>query len=170
MALGLSIAKIIQGTIGKLSDKLWMDKDEQARLDFSKEELLAEVNMKLVEMEQSGELAMVEAEFREAQAQRDYAHKQFGSAEVLKTFAIGKFILLGRASIRWIITGYAVWQASKIIDSVLSADVMKALASGTLDVGAIWVVALVIATMLGIPLAYVTGVSVEKILKSRGVL
>lgn len=170
MPLSLGITKIISGTVGKLFDKLWMDQDEKARLDFSKEELASKVTLKLAEMEQSGELAELELEFREAQAQRDYAHKQFGTAETLKTFFVGKVILMGRASIRWVITGYAMWQASKIVDAVLSPDVMKALANGELDIGAVWVVALVIGCMLGIPLAYVTGVSVEKILKSRGVI
>lgn len=167
MALSLGI---ITDAVKSITNKIWMDKGEKARLDFDRDELNAIVSMKLQEMEKSGELDKIEAEFKESQAQRDYAQNQFGSADTLKTFAVGQIILMGRASIRWVITLFSMYQGHRIVTAVLSTDVIQALAQNKLSVSNIWIIALVVSAVLGIPLFYVAGISIEKIMKSRGVI
>jgi len=155
---------------GKIADKIWMDKEAQAQLSFDKEKFSQEIGLAVKKLAQDGNLAELEAVFKEAQAQRDFVLKQFGSAETLKGFVIGRIILLGRASIRWIIVGWAAYMANKVIKMILTDKVILALAGGTLSGSMAWVVTLIVICILGIPLSYVTGVSIEKLLKSRGVI
>lgn len=154
----------------KVADKFWMDKGAQEQLSFDKEKFTQEVGLAVKRLAQDGELGKLEAVFKEVQAQRDFVLNQFGSAETLKTFWQGRLIMMGRASIRWIIVGWAAWMANRVIKLILTDKVIVALASGTLSVSMAWVVTLIVICILGIPLSYVTGVSIEKLLKSRGVI
>jgi len=164
------IVKGVTDIGGKIIDKIWMDKDEEAKLEFSKEELKYVFDMGIRKLEQDGEFKELEMIFQESQAQRDYAHKQFGTAEDLKTFLIGKVILLGRASIRWVITGFAMWQCHRLVTFILTDEVLAGLASGTLSTSGVWLIGLLVCMIIGIPLFYVTGISIEKLFKSRGIL
>lgn len=151
-------------------DKFWMDKGEKERLEFTKEEMKAQLELALKQMEIDGAFKEADQIFREVQAQRDYAQKQFGSAEVLMKTKTGRLIMMGRASIRWVITGVSMMFTYKILNAVLTADVLAALAAGTMSVSAVWVIAVMVCMVVGIPLFYVAGISVEKLLKSRGVI
>jgi len=168
--IGEGIVKAVSATLNKAADKIWMDKGEKEKLEFSKEELKEHTRLAIEQMHQNGELTELEYEFKEAESQRTYQLKHFGSAEVLKTFAIGKVILLGRASIRWIIVGYAAFEAHGIIKTVLTPKVIEALANGNLKGTMAWLVLMLIIVIAGIPLAYVTGTSIEKLMKARGVI
>jgi hypothetical protein len=151
-------------------DKIWMDKDKKEQLKFDREKLHREMEVALRNLEQTGELKKIESDYKEAQSQRDYANTQFGTASVLKDFFLGKIILLGRASIRWVITGFAMWQAHRLVSVILTKQTIAAFAAGTLSTSAIWLVSLLVVMILGIPLFYVTGVTIEKLFKSRGIL
>lgn len=164
------IVSALSNTVGKVLDKFWMNKSDKEKLEFSKEELLQSMKLKVFEMAQDGEFKKIEQEFRESQAQRDYAQAQFGTADILSKFLFGKVILFGRSSIRWIITGFAAWQTHRIVTYVLAEDVIKALADGSLSTTAIWLVSTVVCMVVGIPLFYVAGISIEKLFKSRGVI
>lgn len=168
--MGIPLIDTVIKAATKVADKLWMDKDKAEELRLNRDQFEAQVRLALKKMEQDGELAQIEAEWRETEAQRQYAHNQFGTAEILKDFTLGKIILFGRASIRWVITGFAMWQTHRIVSQVLSDQMIQALAKAELSTTAIWLVALVVSITIGIPLFYVTGISVEKILKSRGVI
>lgn len=151
-------------------NKIWMDKDKKEQITLDRDALGAKFNLALSEMEQTGELAKIDKEYRESQAQRNYANDQFGSAVTLSSFFFGKIILLGRAAIRWVITGFAMWQVHRIVGYVLTEKVLTGLAAGTLGVGGVWLVTMLVCLVIGIPLFYVAGVSVEKILKARSVV
>jgi len=154
----------------KIADKFWMDKSEKETLEFTKAQFIEQMKFAVKQLDQSGELAELELIFRESQAQRDYQIKMFGSAEALKDFLVGRVILLGRASIRWVIVGFAAWQTKRIVGIVLTDDVIKALIDNKLGIQGMWLVTILVVLIVAIPLAYVTGASVEKILKSRGVI
>jgi len=170
MSLGIPLVDTIIEAGMKVADKIWMDKSEKEKLEFDKAQFVAQVKLTVAKMEQDGELAKIEAAFRESQAQRDYAHQQFGTALDLKDFIIGRIILLGRASIRWVITGFAMWQTYRIVNIVLTDDVIVALSKGTLSGSSIWLISLLVAAIVGVPLFYVSGISIEKLLKVRGVI
>lgn len=154
----------------KIADKIWMDKEAKEKLEFTKEQFISQINFNLNKLEQEGELKKIEGVFKESQAQRDYANNQFGTAAILKNFGIGQAILLGRASIRWIITGFAMWQCHRIVTFILTNDVIEGLGKGTMGTAAIWLVGLLICMIVGIPLFYVAGISIEKLFKSRGII
>ena len=105
----MALWEILVGPVVEIAktamDKIWMDKGEQEKLEFSKEELVQKMGFAIQEMALNGELKKLEHVFKESQAQRDYALDQFGSAKTLKDAGwMGRIILLGRASIRWVIT------------------------------------------------------------------
>ena len=170
MGIGIPIIDKILDVGNTVVDKIWMDKGEKERLEFSKEELAQQVKLAIGKMKQDGELAELELMFKESQAQRDYAQGQFGMASDLKDFFLGRVILLGRASIRWIITGFAMWQTYRIVNIVLTEDMILMISRGAVDGSAIWLVALIVTAIVGIPLFYVSGISIEKLLKVRGVI
>lgn len=170
MSLGIPIADKIIGLAETAADKIWMDKDKKEQLKFDRESLTAAMTQAMKKMEQDGEFKELDMMFKESEAQRQYAHNQFGTAALLKDFFLGKVILLGRAAIRWVITGFAMWQAHRLVSIILTTETIKALAAGTLSGSAIWLVSLVVAMILGIPLFYVTGITVEKLFKSRGII
>lgn len=152
-------------------DKIWMDKGEKEKLEITKEELKRNFELALRQMEQTGDLTKLEQSMKEWQAQRDFANDQFGKAEALKEFGtIGKIILLGRASIRWIITGGSMYFTWHILNSVLTDEVVNSIAKGTLGGSASTLVALLIVLVIGIPLFYVSGISIEKIMGKRNIL
>ena len=53
---------------------------------------------------------------------------------------------------------------------MLTPEIMTALAGGTLQGNMAWLVLLLVIVIAGIPLSYVTGTSIEKLLKARGVI
>lgn len=162
---------IISGIIdaGKsIIDKIWMDKGDKEKLELTKEEMRNHFELALKQMAQSGDLFKLEQSMKEWQAQRDFANDQFGKAEALKDFGwVGKAILLGRASIRWIITGGSMYFTWNIVNSVLTDEVVNSIAKGTLGGSASTIVGLLIVLVIGIPLFYVSGISVEKIMGKR---
>jgi hypothetical protein len=170
MGLGLPLIDAISATVGKITDKIWMDKGEKEKLEFTKNELFVNAKLAVSKLEQEGELSELELVFKESQAQRDYAKDQFGSAKVLKDFFLGRIILFGRASIRWVITGFAMWQAHRMVTHILTEEVMKNLAAGNLSTSAVWVIGMLVTMIIGIPLFYVAGISIEKLFKSRGLI
>lgn len=151
-------------------NKFWMDKGEKERLEITKEEMQKGFEVVLKKMNQSGDLKKLELTFKESEAQREYTQKHFGSAETLKTFTIGKVIMMGRASIRWVILGFAGWQTHRIVTILMTDDIIKALANGELKASMVWLITLLVVSIVGIPLFYVTGISIEKLFKSRGVI
>jgi hypothetical protein len=170
MGLGIPIIDAIINLGGTVADKIWMDKGEKEKLEFSKEQFVEQIKLAVKQLDQAGELAEMEMVFKESQAQRDYVQDQFGTAEQMKSFFIGRVILLGRASIRWIITGFAMWQTYQIMNIVLTPQVITALSTGVLSAGAVWLVSLLVSAVVGIPLFYVSGISIEKLLKVRGII
>lgn len=168
--MAIPLIDTILKAAGKAVDKIWMDKDKKEQLAFDKEKFSDEIQLALKTLEQNGELAYIEAEFKEAESERGYAHEQFGTATILKDFFLGRIILLGRAGIRWCITGFAMIQAHRIISTILTPEVIKSLAEGKLTGQGVWLVTLLVCSIISIPLFYVAGVSVEKVLKSRGIL
>lgn len=168
--MAIPIIDTILSAATTVVDKIWMDKDKKEQLSFDKTKLVEEMKVTLIAMEQQGELKKIEEEFRESQAQRDYANNQFGSATVLKEFLIGKIILFGRASIRWVITGFSMWQAHRLVSLILTPEAVKGIAEGTVSASSMWMVTLLVVMILGIPLFYVAGISIEKLFKARGVL
>lgn len=170
MGLGIPIVDTIIGAAEKAADKIWMDKDKKEQLKFDREKFTGEMEKAIKQMNIDGDLAKLEAVFKESDAQRQYALSQFGTAALLKDFFFGKIILLGRAGIRWVITGFAMWQAHRLVTYVLTEKTIAALAAGTLSASAVWIIGLIVAMILGIPLFYVTGISVEKLFKARGLL
>lgn len=152
-------------------DKFWMDKGAKEKLEFSKEEMLQQFEMMANKMAQDGKFKSIQLKMEEWQAQRDFANAQFGTAKDLAMLGwVGKVIALGRASIRWVITGGSMFFTWKILNSVLTDSVVNALAIGTLGSSASTIVGLLIVLVIGIPLFYVSGVSVEKIMKVRNKL
>lgn len=170
MAIPFNPVTAIANLVDKGIDKIWMDKGEKARLEFSREELRTEMKLMLKSKAMSHDIEKLELEFRESQAQRDYAHEQFGTASVLKTFFAGRLILVGRASIRWVITVVSMWFTYKIIDLVLTEEMIASLARGDVNASTVWLVSLIVVLVVGTPMFYVAGVSIEKLLKSRGVI
>lgn len=168
--MGLPIIDTILSVAEKAADKIWMDKDKKEQLNFDKEKFVGDMKLAIQGMEQKGELDELEIMFKEAQAQRDYAQQQFGTAQILKDFFTGRIILLGRAAIRWVITGFAMWQAHRLVTLLLTSDVIKAFAAGTLSGASVWVISLLVCMIIGIPLFYVTGVTIEKLMKARGII
>jgi hypothetical protein len=164
------IVKGVTDVVKMGADKLWMDKDKKEQILFDKEKFIQETTFAIKKLAQDGELKKVDALFREDQAQRDHVNKQFGTVDQLKDFFLGKIILIGRASIRWIITGYAMYQTHKIVNWVFTQEMLNALIAGTIKGAALWLVTLIACAVIGIPLFYVTGITVEKLLKSRGVI
>lgn len=159
-----TVINAVTGIFGKVADKLWMDKSEQEKLEFDKIAFIESMKMSVAELAQSGHLKELEAEFKEHSAQRDYAQNQFGTVEALATMGwVGKVVLLGRASIRWVITGGFSVMAYQILEALLPAIQVKLAAGGTLT----WIEFMVLAQILGVPLFYVCGVSIEKWLKVR---
>lgn len=152
-------------------DKFWMDKGDKEQLLLTKEEMKAQFKLTMEQMHQDGKLSMIDKSFREFQAQRDFANDQFGTAKALAELGwVGKAIMLGRASIRWVITGGSMFFTWKILNAVLTDSVVASVATGTLGGSAAGIVALLIVLVIGIPLFYVSGVSVEKIMKVRNKL
>jgi hypothetical protein len=147
-----------------VADKLWMDKDEKEQLAFSKVQFAANVKLAVEQMVQDGQFKELEAEFKEHDAQRNYAQQQFGSVQALAAMGwIGKLVLLGRASIRWVITGGFSYMTYQIVDAILPAITTKLATGGTLT----WIEFMILAQIIGVPLFYVCGVSIEKWLKVR---
>lgn len=149
-------------------NKIWMDKGDKAKLELTKQEMEQHFELALTTLAQNGDLTKLELVFKEHQAQRDFANDQFGKAEVLKGFGkIGSIIMLGRASIRWVITGGAMFFTWELMNTLLTAEVITALAGGTLATGAVYLITLLVCLIIGIPLFYVSGISVEKIMGVR---
>lgn len=171
--MGLSIP-IIDGIIdaGKtVIDKIWMDAGDKAKIELTREELQQKFELAFKTLEQNGELEKLNLVFKEHQAQRDFANDQFGKAEVLEKMGkAGKFILIGRASIRWVITGGSMFFTWKLMNTLLTSEVMTALAGGTLATGAVWLITLMVCLIIGIPLFYVSGISIEKVMGVRNKL
>lgn len=165
-----SLIKPVSNLIHAGLDKIWMDKGEKEKLEFSKDELKATMTTTLASLAQQGKFKELEMVFKEAQAQRDYQIKSFGSAEVLKDFFLGRVILVGRASIRWVIVAFAAYETNKIIGWIITEKMIAALMAGNMKGQALWLVTTVVILIVGIPMAYVTGASIEKLLKSRGVI
>jgi hypothetical protein len=152
-------------------DKFWMDKGEKEKLELTKEELKQQFSIIMEEMNQTGKLANIDKVFREHQAQRQFANDQFGTAKALKEFGwVGKVVMLGRASIRWVITGGSMFFTWKILNSVLTDSVIAGIAGGSLGGASAYIVGLLIVLVIGIPLFYVSGISVEKIMGRRNKL
>lgn len=150
-------------------DKIWMDKSDKEKIEITKQELKQNFELTLKQMEQSGELQDFENTFKEHQAQRQFANEQFGTMDALSKMGwVGKAIALGRASIRWIITCGSMFFTWKIINIVLTEKAVAALFAGTLGASAATILGLLITLVVGIPVFYVSGISVEKILKVRG--
>ena len=171
MSLTIPIIDTILDTGKTVINKIWMDAGDKAKIELTKEELQQKFDLALKTLAQNGELTTLEMLFEEYQAQRDFANDQFGKAEVLKGFGwAGKFILIGRASIRWVITGGSMFFTWKLMNTLLTSDVMTALAGGTLATGAVWLITLMVCLIIGIPLFYVSGISIEKIMGVRNKL
>jgi len=164
------ILSVIDSVIEKVIPKFWMDKGEKEKIELTREELQNGLKLALKELHQSGELKKEAQVFQESDAQRNFQLKQFGSAEVLKNFVVGQIIMLGRSSIRWIIVGWAAYQTDKIVGLILTTEVINALVANELSAGATWLVTLIVVCIIGLPLAYVTGISIEKLMKSRGII
>lgn len=154
----------VTGIFGKVADKIWMDKSEKEKLEFDKLAFVETMKMEFTKVVQDGTLKEMQQEFQEHQAQRDYANNQFGTVTALATMGfVGKVVLFGRASIRWVITGGFSLMAWRILESLLPAIQAKLAAGGALS----WIEFLILAQILGVPLFYVCGVSIEKWLKVR---
>jgi hypothetical protein len=154
----------VTGIVGKVADKIWMDKGEEKTLEFTKVQFLETIKFQFANLLQSGKLKEMEGAFKESEAQRDYANKQFGTVEMLAKMGwIGKVVLLGRASIRWVITGGFSFMTWEILQSVLPAIQTKLADGGTLT----YIEFMILAQVIGVPLFYVCGVSIEKWLKVR---
>lgn len=155
--------------LGKTAlDKIWIDKGDAAKIELTREQMQRHFELAIKEMDRNGELKQVEATFKEQQAQRDYAHDQFGKMEVLKEMGmVGKIIALGRASIRWIITAGSMFFTWKILNLILTDALVASLAAGTLGASTSAIVGLIICLVVGVPVFYVSGISVEKIMKVR---
>lgn len=152
----------------KVLDSLFMSKADEAKIELTKEQLRQQFELTLRQMAEQGKLAEFERVFKEHQAQRDFANDQFGKMEILKEMGwAGKIIALGRASIRWVITGGSMFFTFKIMNLILTPEVVAALAAGTLSTGGIWLIHLLVALVIGIPVFYVSGISVEKIMGKR---
>jgi hypothetical protein len=159
-----TVINAVTGIFGKVADKLWMDKSEQEKLEFDKVAFIESMKMSFAELAQKGHLAELQKEFEEYQAQRDYANSQFGTVEALASMGfLGRVVLFGRAAIRWVITGGFSVMAWKILDHLLPAIQAKLASGGTLT----WVEFMILAQILGVPLFYVCGVSIEKRMKVR---
>jgi hypothetical protein len=149
-------------------DKIWMDKGDKAKIEITKEEMRNQFAIAMKAMNDNHELAKVEQVFKEHQAQRDFANDQFGKAEVLKEMGwTGRIIMFGRASIRWVITGGSMWFTWNIMNLVLTPDVIAALAAGTMSASGAWLITLLVCLIVGIPVFYVSGISIEKIIGVR---
>lgn len=156
---------------GKVIDKLWMDKYQQAQITITKDQMKNDFDLAIKKMVQDGEFKEIEAEFREHQAQRQFANDQFGTLDALSRMGwVGKVIALGRASIRWAITGGSMFFTWKIVNTVLTDAAVAALFAGTLGTAAATILGLLITLVVGIPVFYVSGISVEKIMKVRSQL
>lgn len=155
----------VTGIFGKVADKLWMDKGEEKQLAFTKVQFIEQMKYQFANLLQTGKLKEMEGEFKEHQAQRDYANKQFGTVQMLAGMGwVGKFVLLGRASIRWVITGGFSFMTYKILVAILPSITTKlATTGGDLT----WIEFMILAQIIGVPLFYVCGVSIEKWLKVR---
>ena len=168
--MGLPIP-VIDGILdlGKsVLDKIWMNQGDKAKIELTREQMKAQFEHSLKEIDQKGELSKIEATFKEHQAQRDYAHDQFGKMEILKEMGwVGKIIALGRASIRWVITAGSMIFTWKILNLILTDKLIAGLAAGTLGTSACAIIGLLICLVVGVPVFYVSGVSVEKIMKVR---
>jgi hypothetical protein len=171
--MGLPIP-IIDGVIdvGKtIINKIWMDKADKEQLTLTKDQLRKEFTVTLKQLAMQDKLQDFERVFKEHQAQRDFANDQFGTAQAMAQFGwVGKLIMLGRASIRWVITGGSMFFTWKILNSILTDSVVNSLAVGTLAGSASYIVGLLIVLVIGIPLFYVSGISVEKIMGKRNKL
>lgn len=158
------VIESVSGIFGKVADKLWMDKSEKEKLEFDKVTFIESMKMSFAELKQSGMLKELEHEFKEHEAQRNYAQQQFGTVTALASMGfVGRVVLLGRAAIRWTITGGFSVMAWKILDALLPAIQAKLAGGGSLT----WIEFMVLAQILGVPLFYVCGVSIEKWLKVR---
>lgn len=166
MFLWDKVIDVVSNTFGKIADKLWMDKGDQERLEFSKIEFIETMKFSLTKLLQDGKLKEQENDFREHDAQRQYAHQQFGTVAALAGLGfVGRLILFGRASIRWVITGGFSYMAWEILNALLPAIQKKLAAGGTLTP----IEFMVLAMILGVPLFYVCGVSIEKWLNVRNI-
>ena len=171
MALSIPLLDTILDTGKTVINKLWMDKDEKAKIEITKEEMQNQFELALRTLNDKHELDKIEAVFKEHQAQRDFANDQFGKAEVLKEMGwAGKVIMLGRASIRWCITGASMLFTWNIMKLILTPEVIKGVAAGTLSASGSWLVTLIVCLIVGIPVFYVSGISIEKILGVRNKL
>ena len=163
--------KEIVGIGGKVIDKIWMDKATAGKLELTREELQKEFELAIKQMDQDGDLKRIDQIFREHEAQRKFANDQFGTMDALAKMGwVGKLIALGRASIRWFITGGSMYFTWNIINKVLTDATVAALFAGTLGTAGATILGLIITLVIGIPVFYVSGVSVEKIMKVRSSL
>lgn len=168
MALPIPIIDSVLDAGKTILDKLFMDKGEKEKIEITKAELKNNFELALKQMDQNEELTKLEQVFKEHQAQRQFANDQFGTIESLKELGwVGKVIAMGRASIRWVITGGSMIFTWKILNLILTKEVVVALSAGTLSGGGTWLITLLIVLVIGIPVFYVSGISIEKILKVR---
>lgn len=152
-------------------DKIWMGKADKEKLEMTKDEMRRAFEVTLTQMEDTKQMKVLENTLKEHQAQRDYANAQFGTVEALSNMGwVGKTILLGRAGIRWVITGGSMYFTWEILNAVLTDGVINGLATGTLGGSAPYIVGLLITLIVAVPLFYCCGVSVEKILDKRNKL
>lgn len=171
MGFPIPIVDAIVNVGGKVLDKFFMNKSEKELLKLSKEQLRKEFEIELKRMAQEGELQREENAFREYEAQRAFANDQFGTMQALQGMGlVGKIIALGRASIRWVITGGSMYFTWTIIERVITDATVSALFAGTLGGSAAAILGLLITLVVGIPVFYATGISVEKIMKVRNQL
>jgi len=152
-------------------NKIWADKGDVLKMEFTRDQLQKEFDLAFKTLAQGGELEKLNLVFKEHQAQRDFANDQFGTAETMKSFGwVGQAIMLGRAAIRWVITGGAMWFTWDLMNILLTTDVITALAGGTLATSAVYLITLMVTLIIGIPLFYISGISVEKIMGVRNKL
>jgi len=109
-----------------------------------------------VKRKKADETVIIQAEGQEAQGQRDYSIKTFGSAETLLIHggAIGKLIVLWRAVIRGVVVFWSLKIISANISLFLEARDWKDISIG------LWLIG-------GIPMAFIVGASIERWLGRR---
>lgn len=171
MAIPIPIIDAVMDLGKTVIDKIWMGKADKEKLELTREEMRHAFEISLTQMEDTKQMKVLEATLKEHQAQRDYAHAQFGTVDALANMGwAGKTILLGRASIRWIITGGSMFFTWKIVNAVLTDTMINGLATGTLAGAAPYIVGLLITLIVGVPIFYVSGISIEKIMNKRNSL
>jgi hypothetical protein len=171
MAIPIPIVDSLIEAGKSILDKIFMDKADKEKIEITKEELRKNFEITLRQMTDNKELAILDKAFQEYEAQRQYANDQFGTVDALANMGwVGKTILLGRASIRWVITGGSMFFTWKIVNAVLTDQVVSGLAVGTLGGSAPYIVGLLICLIVGVPIFYVSGISIEKIMNKRNSL